>query len=244
MAFAQAKERPIPGAVATVGVSDRVAFLRKAYGLLGVSLIVWAGASAALFRYAPEVSFKWSRWALSGYNWLAVIGLLMLSGWFAGWLARSNTSRTIQLIGLGVEVAAWTFLLQPMLWVLFIKFKPAGAAALLAQGTIATLVIFTGLTLTVFITKKDFSFLRGVLNVAFFAILGIIVASILFGFTLGLVFTGAVIAIMALTILYETSLMMNYFPPSHYVAAALMLFGSVATLFWNIMVFLMKLRSE
>lgn len=247
MAFGSAMERDrvIPGAVATLGVSDRVAFLRKAYGLLGISLLVWAGASAAFFRFATETSYKWSKWALSGnLNWLAVIGLLMVSGMAAQWLARSEKSRAVQLIGLGVEVAAWTFLLQPLLWVLFIKFKPAGAQAILAQGTVATLVIFTGLTATVFITKKDFSFLRGVITVGMFAAMGIIVASMLFGFTLGLVFTGALIALLALKILYDTSLMLNYFPPTHYVSAALMLFGTVATLFWNIIIFLMKLRSE
>jgi FtsH-binding integral membrane protein len=134
--------------------------------------------------------------------------------------------------------------MQPMLWVLFMKFKPAGAQALLAQGTIATLAIFVGLTATVFITKKDFSFLRGVITVGMFAAMGIIIASMLFGFTLGLVFTGALIALLALKILYDTSLMLNYFPPTHYVSAALMLFGTVATLFWNIIIFLMRLRSE
>jgi hypothetical protein len=242
MAFAQQSARPIEGAVATLGVSDRVAFLRKSYGLLGISLIVWAAASAALFRYAPETSFKWSKWALSGYNWFAVIGLLIASGMVAQWLAKSNTSRTIQLIGLGVEVAAWTFLMQPMLWVLFLKFQPANAYAMLGQGITATLLIFVGLTATVFITKKDFSFLRGIVTVGMFAALGIILGSMLFGFTLGLVFTGALIALLALKILYDTSLMLNYFPPTHYVSAALMLFGTVATLFWNIMVFLMKLR--
>ena len=244
MAFAQEHARPIEGAVATLGVSDRVAFLRKSYGLLGGALIVWAAASAYIFRYRPEMSFKWSRWALTGYNWFAVIGLLIGSGMLAQWLARSNTSRAIQYLGLGVEVAAWTFLLQPMLWVLFIKFKPAGAQALLAQGTVATLAIFVGLTATVFITKKDFSFLRGVVTVGMFAALGVIVASMLFGFTLGLVFTGLLIALLALKILYDTSLMLNYFPPTHYVSAALMLFGTVATLFWNIMVFLMRMRSD
>ena len=247
MAFGSAmdRERVIPGAVATLGVSDRVAFLRKAYGLLGISLIAWAAATAIFFRYFQETSWKWSKWALSGQlNWLAVIGLLMVSGMVAQWLARSEKSRGIQLIGLGVEVAAWTFLLQPLLWVLFLKFKPAGAQAILAQGTIATLVIFVGLTATVFITKKDFSFLRGVITVGMFAAMGIIIASMLFGFTLGLVFTGALIALLALKILYDTSMMMNYFPPSHYVSAALMLFATVASLFWNIIMFLMRLRSD
>lgn len=246
MAFGAAvrHERPIEGAVATLGVSDRVTFLRKTYALLGVSLLVWAAATASIFRYAPEVSMRWSRWALTGYNWFAVIGLLMVSGMFAQWLAKSNTSRAVQLLGLGVEVGAWTFLLQPLLWVLFIKFRPAGAQAILAQGTVATLAIFTGLTATVFVTKKDFSFLRSVVTIGMFAAMGIILASIMFGFTLGLVFTGALIILLALKILYDTSQLMNYFPPTHYVSAALMLFGTVATLFWNIIILLMRLRSD
>lgn len=243
-AFAQERERPIPGAVATLGVSDRVAFLRKTYGLLGVSLVVWAAATAAFFRYAPETSFKLSRWALSGWNWFAVIALLMVTGMAAQWLARSEKSRAIQLAGLGLEVATWTFLMQPILWILFIKFKPAGAQAILAQGTVATLAVFIGLTATVFITKKDFTFLRGVITVGMFAALGVILASMLFGFTLGLLFIGVMIALLSLKILYDTSLLLNYFPPTHYVSAALMLFATVATLFWYIIQLLMRLRSE
>ncbi len=241
MALAQSA-RPIPGAVATQGVSDRVDFLRKTYGLLGSSLVVWAAASAAMFRYAPNISVGWSRWALTGYNWLAVIGLLIGSGMVAQWLAKSETSRGLQYLGLGVIVTAWTFLMQPMLWVLFTKGNFANPSAMLAQGTTITLAIFIGLTATVFITKKDFTFLRGVVTVGMFAALGIIAGSILFGYSLGLIFTGALIALLALKILYETSALMNYFPPTQYVAAALMLFSTVATLFWNIMVFLMKMN--
>jgi len=247
MAFGAAArhERPIEGAVATLGVSDRVAFLRKTYGLLGISLLVWAGATAAFFRYATETSWQWSKWALSGnLNWLLVIGLLMVSGMAAQWLARSEKSRAVQLLGLGIEVGAWTFLLQPILWILFLKFKPAGAQAILAQGTIATLAVFTGLTATVFITKKDFSFLRGVITVGMFAALGVILASMLFGFTLGLIFIGLMIALLSLKILHDTSMLMNEFPPTHYVSAALMLFSTVATLFWYIINLLMRLRSD
>lgn len=236
--------RSIPGAVATLGVSDRVAFLRKTYGLLGSALVVWAAASAGMFRYAPEISLGWSRWALTGWNWFVVIGLLIGSGMVAQWLAKSEQSRGLQYLGLGVIVGAWTLLLQPMLWVLFMKGNFANPAALLGQGVTITLAIFVGLTATVFITKKDFTFLRGVITVGSFAFLGIILGSIAFGFSLGLLFTGALIGFLALKILYDTSLLMNYFPPTHYVAAALMLFSTVATLFWNVMVFLMKLNSR
>lgn len=241
MALAQSA-RPIEGAVATVGVSDRVAFLRKAYGLLGISLIAWAAASAGVFRYAPEISLGWSKWALTGYNWAAVMGLLMVSGMIAQWLAKSDSSRALQYLGLAVIVGAWTMLMQPMLWVLFTRFVHQNPYGMLGQGVVITLAIFVGLTATVFITKKDFSFLRGIISVGMFAAMGIILGSILFGFSLGLVFTGALIALLALKILYDTSMMMNYFPPTHYVAAALMLFSTVATLFWNIMVFIMKMN--
>lgn len=242
-AAAQRNQRPIEGAVATLGVSDRVAFLRKTYGLLGISLVAWAAATAAFFRYMPETSFKMSRWALSGsLNWLVVIGLLMASGYLAQRLARSETSRGLQLLGLGIEVAAWTFLMQPMLWILFIKFQPTGAYAILGQGTVTTLMIFGGLTATVFITKKDFSFLRGVITVGMFAAMGVILASMLFGFSLGLIFIGLMIALLSLKILYDTSLLMNHFPPTHYVSAALMLFSTVATLFWYVIQLFMRLR--
>lgn len=244
MAFAQEHARPIPGAVATLGVSDRVAFLRKSYSLLGGALLVWAAATAYVFRYMPEFSFKLSKWALSGYNWFAVIGLLIVSGMVAQWLARSGTSRAIQLLGLAIEVGAWTLLLQPILWILFIKFNPSNAQAILAQATVGTLVVFAGLTATVFITKKDFTFLRGVVTVGLFAALGIIAASMLFGFSLGLVFIVAMLGLLSLKILYDTSLMLNYFPPTQYVSAALMLFSTVATVFWYVIQLLISLRSN
>src|SRR5678815_426699 len=125
MAFGQAatRDRVIPGAVATLGVSDRVAFLRKTYGLLGGALVAWAGLTYVIFRYATEFSFSWSKWALSGrFNWFIVIALFMATGWVAEKLARSGASRGVQLLGLGIEVGAWSMLLQPILWVLFLKF--------------------------------------------------------------------------------------------------------------------------
>ena len=91
------------------------------------------------------------------------------------------------------------------------------------------------MTLTVFLTKKDFSFLRGALVVASFGTLGVIIASIAFGFSLGAVFAGAMILLMAGYILYQTSLVMAHFSPTAHVAASLMLFSAVATLFWYVL---------
>jgi len=256
MAFAQsAAVRPIEGAVATLGVSDRVAFLRKTYGLLGVALIAFAVLTAGIMRFMPETSLRFSSWAFRGWTWLVVIGLFMLVGYVAERLARSETSSALQYLGLGIGVASYAVLLQPILWVLILKFgNPAAlrfsneglltgqAGSILMQAIVITLAIFIGLTLTVFVTKKDFSFLRGGLAIASFAVIGVILASMIFGFSLGALFCGALILLMAGYILFQTSLVMSYFPPSGYVAAALMLFSTVATLFWYVLQLLMSLN--
>jgi len=256
MAFAQAAgNRPIMGAVATVGVSDRVAFLRRTYGLLGISLIAFAALTAGIMRYATTSSLKFSLWAVGGspFNWLIVLGLFMGVGYIASNLARSQTSRGLQMAGLGLAVAAQAAILQPLLWTVVFRFgnrmdiengvlMSGSVAKILGQAVVITLAIFIGLTATVFVTRKDFSFMRGILMVGTFAALGVIVASMLFGFSLGAFFCGAMILMMAGYILYQTSLVMNAFPPTAWVAAALMLFSTIATLFWYVLQLLMSLN--
>lgn len=265
MAFADAaSRRPIYGAVATLGVSDRVSFLRKTYAHLGLALIAFAVITGGMMRWATDFSWGFSRWAFTGqWNWLLVLGLFMVVGYIAERLARSETSRGLQYVGLGMAVVAEGILLQPLLWVLMLRFgsySPAEklamvngvmtpamngqAGTILVQAIVITLAIFIGLTLTVFLTKKDFTFMRGVLSIASFAFLGIILVSILFGFQLGALFCGFGIMLMAGYILYQTSLVMSYFPPSGYVAASLMLFSTIATLFWYVLQLLMELNSS
>jgi FtsH-binding integral membrane protein len=259
MAFAQAARlRPIEGAVATVGVSDRVDFLRKTYGLLGLSLIAFAAITAGMLNYMTETSLSFSKFAFHGQlNWLIVLGLFMVVGVVAQKLAVSQTSRGLQLLGLAVAVVAQAVLLQPLLWVLMVRFgNPAAlfsgtelhptlsgdAGRILGEAVIITLAIFIGLTATVFVTKKDFSFLRGALMMASFGMLGVIIASAIFGFHLGVIFIGFGILVLAGYVLYQTSMVMSAFPPTAFVAAALMLFSTVATLFWYVLQLLMEMN--
>lgn len=242
MAFAQTSRRPIEGAVATIGVSDRVDFLRKTYGLLGVSLVVFAALTGLLMRTSFSQSF--TMWAFGGqFNWLMVLGLFMVTGVVAQKLATSDSSRGLQFLGLGIAVVAEAILLQPMLWLAFLKFGATDAISIIMQATVITLSIFIGLTLTVFITKKDFSFMRGVLMMCSFGALGVIVASMIFGFSLGSLFTGFMILLMGGYILFQTSAVLRDFPPRAYVAAALMLFSTIATLFWYVLRLLMSRRN-
>jgi uncharacterized protein len=234
---ARAQERSIPGAVATLGVNERVAFLRRTYAHLAVAILAFVAVTYGFMQ--TEAAARFTLWALSGINWLLVIGLFMLVGFVTERLARSETSVGLQYAGLALGVVAQGVIVTPLLFLALIQ---AGDQYIIHKAALFTLLIFGGLTATVFITRKDFSFLRGILTIATLAALGIIVAAMLFDFHLGTIFAVAMIALMGGYILYETSLLMAYFHPSQHVAAALMLFSTIATLFWYVLRLLMSLR--
>ncbi len=246
MAFAAASRvRVIPGAVATLGVSERVAFLRRTYAHLGVALLAWAGLTAGMMTVGKSFSLGFSEWAFNGrWSWMLVMVAFMVVGSVAQRMATSNTSRGVQYAGLALFVAAEALLLQPMLWIALYRSggDPAAFSKLILSAGIITMAIFVGLTLTVFVSKKDFSFLRGALMMASFAAIGVVFASMLFGFQLGAIFAGIMIFIMGGYILYQTSMVASQFPPTHHVAAALMLFSTIATLFWYVLRLLMELN--
>lgn len=254
--------RPIEGAVATLGVSDRIAFLRKTYVHLGAALIAFAVVTGALFKFAPQLTWKLS--TLFGSSMFGMLGLVLVLVFLmmgAERLAASGTSRGMQYAGLGLGILLQVFMLLPLIWILMLKFSsftpeqtylirsgvmvPAlnGAAlSILMQAVVITLVIFIGLTLVVFITKKDFSFLRGALVVCSFAAIGLILVSILFGFSMGALFSAFIVLLMAGFILYETSVIMTRYPPTMHVLAALVLFTTIATLFRAILNILISVR--
>ncbi|HUS29236.1 MAG TPA: Bax inhibitor-1 family protein [Kofleriaceae bacterium] len=246
MAFAQAaSNRPIRGAVATLGVSDRIDFLRKTYAHLGGALIALALLTGLIIKYATNFSMQ----VATVSPWIVLI-VFIGGNIFAQRLAMSESSRATQYAGLGLAVTIWAFFLQGMIWFVIAKFGGAyvdprtreihyvmtgTAMNVILQSVVITLAIFIGLTVTVFVTRKDFSFLRGVLSIALWAMIGVGIASWIFGFTFGALLSGVVVLIMAGYILYQTSMIMNSFPPRMYVAAALMLFGTVATLFIHVL---------
>jgi FtsH-binding integral membrane protein len=115
---------------------------------------------------------------------------------------------------------------------------------LIYKAGILTAAVFLGLTISVFVTGKDYSFLAPALSVGSMIALGVIVAGIIFGFTLGLFFCFAVVALLCGFILYETSNVLLHHRTDQHVAAALMLFSSVATLFWWILRILMEFRGN
>jgi len=72
-------------------------------------------------------------------------------------------------------------------------------------------------------------------GIATLGALATIVASMFFGFSLGVWFSGAMIIVAGGYILYDTSRVMLHYRTDQYVAAALALFASVALLFWYVL---------
>jgi FtsH-binding integral membrane protein len=100
---------------------------------------------------------------------------------------------------------------------------------------LVTLLGFAGLTGVVFMTRKDFSFLGGLLRWGFIMALVLIVVGVIFGLNMGTWFSVGMIALAGGAILYDTSNVLHHYPEDRYVAAALELFASVALMFWYVL---------
>jgi len=118
---------------------------------------------------------------------------------------------------------------------LFVAAYMTESPDVIKSAGLLTVTLFAGLTGTVFITRKDFSFLRTGLTIAAFVGLGLIVASILFGFSLGTLFSVVMVGLAGGYILYSTSNVLHHYRTDQHVAAALALFAAVALMFWFIL---------
>jgi len=98
-----------------------------------------------------------------------------------------------------------------------------------------TLMGVAGLTAVAFITRKDFSFLRGILVWGGVLALIAIVSSVLFSFDMGTWFSVAMIGFAGAAVLYDTSNILHHYPEDRHVAAALELFGSIGLMFWYVL---------
>jgi FtsH-binding integral membrane protein len=175
------------------------------------------------------------------FSWLIVLLLFWGASWIAQVWARSEVSPGLQYAGLGLFVVVEAVVFLPLMYIAAYYSKDPNVIPI---AGILTLAVFCGLTLSVFVTKKDFSFLAPILCVGSFIALGVIVAAIVCGFGLGLLFSFAMVALLSGYILYDTSNVLHHYRTDQHVAAALALFASVATLFYYILRILMILNNR
>ena len=213
--------------VAIADVNRRATFVSRTYGHLTGAIFLFTLIQIALFQSGAAERIAQ---ALLGVSWLVVLGGFMIVGWLASHAAHRSMSLPSQYLALVAFVAAQAIIFVPLLYI-----ADQVAPGAISSAAAVTFVGFGALTAVAFITRKDFSFLRGLLYWGFIVALILIVAGVLFGWELGIWFSVGMIAFAGAAVLYDTSNVLHHYPEDRYVAAALQLFASVALMFWYVL---------
>lgn len=214
--------------VSSLEVSDRSEFIWKCYAHVVGAILALIGIEYYLFSSGAAYPIAN---AMLQYPFAVLAGFIALS-WGASHLAHRLESTTAQYAAFGAFVVLWAIMFVPML-ALAINMDPSGSMIESAAGM--TVFGCAALIATVMITRKDFSFLRGILVWGLFIAMGLIGASFLFGWHLGTWFSVGMIGFAGVAVLYDTSNIMHHYPQDKYVAASMALFASIAMMFWYIL---------
>lgn len=218
--------------VAALSAENRSAFIWRVYGHVALAILGFGAIETYLFGngIAQPLAER-----MLGFNWLLILGAFMIVGWLASHVAHRVESKPLQYLALAGFVVAEAIIFIPLLY-MAILIEPG----IIESAVGVTLLGTAGLTAVAFITRKDFSFLRGILMWGGILALVAIVSSVLFGFQMGTWFSVAMIGFAGAAVLYDTSNIMHHYPEDRHVAAALELFASIALMFWYVLRLLMS----
>ena len=222
--------------VIDLGVSERAAFITRTYTHLFGTVIGFVLVEMLLFAMGvPEAMVA----MLSGSSlmWLVFLGGFVLVGSMASGAAHRAVTPQAQYGALFGFVLAEALIFAPLLWI-----ANAYVPGAISSAALITAVGFSALTAIVFVTRKDFSFLRGILMWGGIVALLLIVGGAIFGFHLGMAFSVGMVALAGGMILYDTSNVLHHYPQDRHVAAALQLFASLALMFWYVLRIVMASR--
>lgn len=224
--------------VAQASPNDRAKFIQNTYIHLAGAIVAFIVVEFILFQTGIAQ-------VLTGFIYQNRFGWLMILGGFSllGWLSRSLVAEADnvnkQYAGLGAYIVGEALIFAP---ILYIASAYTNDSNLIVTAAILTLMMFAGITTVAFTSGKDFSFLGNFLRIGGFIALGLIICSVLFGFTLGLIFSAVMIVFASAAILYTTSNIIHRYATHQHVAASLELFASVALLFYYILMTLLRSR--
>jgi len=212
--------------VSELSVDDRSTFIWKCYAHVVGAILAFAAIEVYLFEsgIAEAIAVPMLN------NWLMVIGAFMLAGWGASHVAHRVQSIQAQYAAFAVFIVFEALIFAPMLYMAYMM-EPG----MIDSAAGVTILGCIGLIATVMITRRDFSFLRGMMVWMGFLALAAIIGSLMFGFQLGTWFSVAMIGFAGAAVLYDTSNIMLHYPQDKYVAASMQLFSSIALMFWYIL---------
>ncbi|MDD3469645.1 MAG: Bax inhibitor-1 family protein [Thermoguttaceae bacterium] len=216
--------------IAQAPAETRASFLVKTYLHLIGAVLFFVMLEVLFFQSETMLELGVALLQSGRLAWLGIMVFFVGVATAANWLAHSDQSTPLQYLGLGLYAVAEALIFLPLL-ILAMAVAPEA----IPQAGWATAIIFGLLTLAVFITRQDFSFLRTALVFGTFALIAICIAMAIFGFALSNLITWFGIALACGYILYDTSNVILYYRSGQHVAASLALFASVMLLFWYVL---------
>jgi FtsH-binding integral membrane protein len=211
----------------------RSRFLVRVYQHLGLAILAFIAIEAFLFVAGIAEGLYDFLASSGGVAWLLILGGFTIVNMIATRSAHQLGNTTAQYGALFAMAGAEALIFAPFLYYVF-NSEGNGSATVLSAAVI-TLVGFGALTVVAMTTRKDLSFLRPILMWGAIAAIGLIVVGVIFGFTLGPIFSLAMIALAGASILYQTQQIIRQYPEWAYVGAAVGLFGSLMMMFWYVL---------
>jgi FtsH-binding integral membrane protein len=207
-------------AQATLG--ERLGFIRKVYALFFAATLFAVGGAWIGLNSPPVLQFAFE------HPWIMLF--MMIGGVFGAQAVRHVPG--VNLAALFGFTTLTGVMISPLLYVLG-RTNPAS----IWQAGLMTVGIFGGLTAYVFISKRDFSFLRGLVVTGLIVIIlaGVlnilIVGSSAFAFAI----SAATLLLFAGFVLYDTSNIIRHYPTNEYVAGALSLYLDAFNIFISLL---------
>jgi FtsH-binding integral membrane protein len=203
---------------AQASLSERLGFIRKVYALFFAATLFAVGGAWLGLNSPPVLQFAFE------HPWIMLF--MMIGGVFGAQAVRHVPG--VNLAALFGFTTLTGVMISPLLYVVS-QNNPAS----IWQAGLLTVGIFGGLTAYVFISKKDFSFLRGLVVTGLIVIILAGLLNILFVGSSAFAFaiSAATLLLFAGFVLYDTSNIIRHYPTNEYVAGALSLYLDAFNIF-------------
>ena len=202
---------------AQASVSERMGFIRKVYALFFAATLFAIGGVMLGLSFKPLLRFAFE------HPWVMFFAMI-------GGVMGAQAVRHVP----GVNLAAlfgFTTLTGVVISPLIAVILQINPGSILAAGLL-TVGIFGGLTAYVFVSKKDFSFMRGMLMTGLIVVILAGVVNIFLGASaLGFAVAAATLLLFSGFVLYDTSNIIRRYPTNEYVAGALSLYLDAFNIF-------------
>lgn len=220
----------MPAAVADADARAR--FLTKTYTWVLYGILAFC---ATLWGYENNPTINGLGNALFG-NW--IIGMVVLVG--ASIAVHAFAERSPINV---VVYFAFAFVMGLVLGPI-VSFANETAPGIVTQASLATALTFLVLTAVVFVTGKDFGFLKGILWTGLIGLFLIALCSMIFGFGIGIWYSYAGALIFSGFILYDTSNILRRYPTTAHIAAAVVLFVDIIMLFKHLLLIFLSNNND